>query len=140
MVADSQTNDLKSVLENRCLPALFGRWAYVSLEQVLRWLSDHGVSGDSRTVTKYLSNLVLKGQLWRAGRGWHSNLPDRYDLDHRPVWPVVKVLRAEYPNLETSCWSTEQLRRHVHHLLSSFVTFVHVERGFENDVAELLEQ
>jgi len=134
----SQPQNLITIIRDQCLADLFTKWSYLSLDQVLTWLSKQGYSADPKTVTKYLASFSKDELVFDAGRGWYSKLASAYRLDREPVKEIVKVLQSEFPNLTASCWSTEQINRHLDHLLSSFVTFVHVERGFEQEVDEIL--
>ena len=44
-----------------------------------------------------------------------------------PSRRLVQQLNKTFPLVEFSCWSTEQIKGAMHHLLSRFVTFVNVE-------------
>jgi hypothetical protein len=55
-------------------------------------------------------------------------------LDHEPVAGLIKELKTTFPLLDFSCWSTEQIRGAMHHLLSRFVIFVHVEADARESV------
>jgi hypothetical protein len=87
---------------------------------------------------KYLYGLRKENVLFDAGYGWHSTLSETFTLDKRPVSELVALLEKQYPLLEFSAWSTEQIKGFVHHALARFVAFVYVERHNVNTVADWL--
>lgn len=133
-------NSLKEILVTKCLPALFSRWEYISLDQIKEWLNEHQAIYKSSTITKCLSKMKQEEEnIWDAGRGWYSNNPIPFEIDRKPVQKIVELLRTEYSNLEFSCWSTEQINRYLSHLLSSFVTFIHIDQGYEEEIIQFLD-
>jgi len=90
------------------------------------------------TINQYLYNLRAQEQLFNAGRGWYSTLPDALKLDTAPVRDLASSVKSKFPLLSFSCWGTEQIQSFVHHLQTSFVLFVYVETDAIASVTEYL--
>ena len=90
------------------------------------------------TLKTYLSQFVGSGVLFDAGKGWYSNLPDRLELSFEPVQKITELLSEQFPLLDVSCWSTEQINPFMHHLLSRFVTFVYTDPDALETVGDAL--
>ena len=119
---------LFSIVRDECLPELGLRWKYFSIRTVRQWLQEHKLTSSPATVTRYLHELVGKGAIFAAGRGWYSSLATPFTLNREPVSSLVQELNKTFPLLEYSCWSTGQIASYGHHLLAKFVSFVHTER------------
>jgi len=128
---------LKQVLRNECLPALGSQFKYYSTETVKTWLNRRKLLCPSATLNRYFHEFTSTGLVFAAGRGWYSTLATPFTLDHEPVAGLIKELKTTFPLLDFSCWSTEQIRGAMHHLLSRFVIFVHVEADERERLATL---
>ena len=129
---------LKQVLRNECLPALGGRSRYYNTEAVNTWLQKRKLRCPPATLNRYLHEFTCGGLVFAAGRGWYSSLATPFTLDREPVSSLVQELNKTFPLVEFSCWSTEQIKGAMHHLLSRFVTFVNVEADSMESIWEHL--
>ncbi|VGO21468.1 DUF6577 family protein [Pontiella sulfatireligans] len=84
-----------------------------------------GESVPDSTVKTYLSKFMADGTVHDAGKGWYSKIAEPLKLDAKPLEPITKLLAEDFPLLEVSCWSTEQINPFMHHLLSRFTVFVY---------------
>jgi len=129
---------LKQVLRDECLPALGSQSKYYNTEAVKTWLNRRKLRCPPATLTRYLHEFTRTGLVFAAGRGWYSSLATPFTLNHEPVSGLVQELSKTFPLVEFSCWSTEQIKGAMHHLLSRFVTFVNVEADSMESVWEHL--
>lgn len=129
---------LKHFLRDVCFPELTARAKYFSLHQLRQLLVKRHVPADSRTLLRYLHEAVAQGVIHDAGRGWYSSLAKPFVLDTAPVKPLADALAKAFPLVAFSCWSTEQVKGAMHHLLSRFVAFVNVEADAMENVWEHL--
>ena len=131
---------LKALLREEAIPALTAERPYFSTLEVRTWLSRRRVSWSVTTLNSYLHVFTNEGFIHDAGRGWYSTLAKRLELDRSHVAPVVSLIEEAFPLLEFAVWSTQQINPWMHHLLSKFVTFVHVEKEGLSPVWELLKE
>ncbi len=129
---------LKQVLRDECLPALGGQSRYYNAEAVNAWLQKRKLRCPPATLNRYLHEFTRARLVFAAGRGWYSSLATPFTLDREPVSSLVQELAKTFPLVEVSCWSTEQIKGAMHHLLSRFVTFVNVEADSMESVWEHL--
>ncbi len=129
---------LKHFLRNVCFPELTARAKYFPLHLLRQRLVKGHVPADSRTLVRYLHEAVAEGVIFDAGRGWYSSLAKAFILDTAPVKPLADELAKAFPLVTFSCWSTEQVKGAMHHLLSRFATFVNVEADSMESVWEHL--
>src|ERR1035438_6032897 len=108
---------LKQVLRYECLPALGSQSKYYSVETVKVWLDRRKLQCPPATLTRYLHEFTRNGLIFAAGRGWYSTLATPFTLNREPVAGLVQELDKAFPLLDFSCWSTEQIRGAMHHLL-----------------------
>jgi hypothetical protein len=119
--------NLKQILRAECLPTLAARAAYFKLADVRAWLRGRRLAISPALLREYLSAAMRDGTVHDAGRGWYSRLAEAFTLDTAPVAALAAELAKAFPLVTFSCWSTEQVKGAMHHLLSRFVTFVNVE-------------
>lgn len=86
----------------------------------------------------YLQELKQEGKIFDAGRGWYSSIADPFILDYSSVRRIVSMISKKFPLLDFSCWSTEQISRFGHHLLTKFVTFLYTDRDNLNHLCDFL--
>jgi hypothetical protein len=103
-------------------------------------LDKEKISYTDESTKKYLYNLKKLGKIFNAGRGWYSNLPDTFILDTKPIKDTIKLVEQNFPLLQFSCWSTEQLKSYFHHLQTKFVTFVYCDFDYMVTIADFLRQ
>lgn len=113
-------------------------WPYVSVMSMRGELAKAGTVIKPATLNRYLVEFVEAGLLFHAGRGWYSRVATPFELDITSVKPLADDLAKAFPLISFSCWSTEQVKRAMHHLLARFVTFVHVEQDAVASVSEHL--
>ncbi len=132
--------NLKQLLRAECLPALAARTAYFSHADVRSWLRGRRLAISPALLREYLSAAMRDGTVHDAGRGWYSALAQAFTLDTAPVAALAAELAKAFPLVTFSCWSTEQVKGAMHHLLSRFVTFVNVEAEAMETVWEHLRE
>jgi len=128
----------KYLLRDVFFPELTARAKYFSLHQLRQLLVKRKVSCDSRTLLRYLHEAMAERVIYDAGRGWYSSLANAFILDMAPVKPLADALAKAFPLVTFSCWSTEQVKGAMHHLLSRFAAFVYVEADAMDSVWEHL--
>ena len=111
---------------------------YVSVVAVRNDLAKAGGKVQPATLNSYLHELTEAHFIYDAGRGWYSSLATPFTLNREPVSSLVQELNKTFPLVEFSCWSTDQIKGAMHHLLSRFVTFVNVEADSMESVWEHL--
>ena len=129
---------LNHFLREVCIPALTARVKYFSIEQVRRFLAERKVPASAVSLKTYMNRMTRSQFIHDAGRGWYSSLATPFTLDTAPVQPLADALAKAFPLVTFSCWSTEQVKGAMHHLLSRFVTFVNVEADAMESVCEHL--
>lgn len=129
---------IKSTLVDSVLPRLFGAGDYVSLARISAALRATKVECSGDTLRRYLSEAAANGLIFDAGRGWYSRLPHAFALDTRPISPLLRLVKKEFPLLEVSVWSTAQINAYTQHLLSTHTAFLYVETDGMLSVAEKL--
>lgn len=92
------------------------------------------------TLKRYLTAEQVSGKIFDAGRGWYSRLPEPAILDPRPLEPLIKDLKSQFPLLDFSCWALEQLNAFAHHLFGKQVFFLSVDEAGLDAVAEYLDE
>jgi hypothetical protein len=133
-----KTMTIKEFLRKECLPALAARSPYFSLKDVRAYLAEHSVACGEGLLRVYMSEAMATGAVYDAGRGWYSRLAEPFKLNTKPVAALARRLEKQFPLLEFTCWSTEQIAGYGHHLLAKFVTFVHTDRDAMESVFEHL--
>lgn len=133
-----KTTILKQVLRDEGLPALAKQAPYFSTGAVAAWLRRRRLACPPTTLNRYLHEFRRAGLIYDAGRGWYSSLATPFTLDREPVSSLVQELQRAFPLVEFSCWSTEQVKGAMHHLLSRFVTVINVEADSMQSVCEHL--
>ena len=85
-------------------------------------------------IKQTLFNLTKAGKIFDAGRGWYSTIGEPFPLDTEPLKNIVTEIKAQFPLLQFSCWSTEQIKYYFHHLQAKFVAFIYTEKDFLSSV------
>ncbi len=131
--------DAKTLLREVVEKRLASR-PYVSVVAARNDLAKAGGQVQPATLNSYLHELTEAHFFYAAGRGWYSSLATPFTLDREPVSSLVRDLNKTFPLVEFSCWSTEQIKGAMHHLLSRFVTFVNVEADSMESVWDHLRE
>ena len=92
------------------------------------------------TINQYLYNLKVKESLYSAGRGWYSSISQKYELVTEPINTIQQRIRARFPLLSFSLWSTRQLQPFAHHIMTNFVTFIFTDNDAMLSIANFLEE
>ncbi len=129
---------IKSDLFSILLPELKKLSPYFNIDTVCSMLKEKGIEIKCGTLRRYMSDAMAEGVVYDAGRGWYSRIKTKFEFDRKPVSKIVKLLEKEFPLLEFTCWSTQQINPWMHHLLAKFITFVNVEKDGMSAVADVL--
>ncbi|MFH1186439.1 MAG: DUF6577 family protein [Chloroflexota bacterium] len=128
----------KARLFTRVLPEFAADAPYFSIGAVKRRLGELQITVTDGSLRQYMSEAMEQGVVHDAGRGWYSRLGTPCTLDSKPVARIVRELEKEFPLLDFTCWSTQQVNPWMHHILSKFIAFVNVDRDGLTAVAEFL--
>lgn len=129
---------LKQLLLDECLPALCAQAKYFSHEAIRHWLARRKTSYSPGTLNRYMVELMADGFVFGAGRGWYSSLKSPLSLDTRTVEELVAILQKQFRFLMFSCWSTDQVRPFMQHLLTRSFLFVSAEAHALEGVRDFL--
>jgi len=129
----------KPLLKEKVLPKLKELGNYFSYENAKASLAE---AADNKvpdsTLKTYLPKFIEDGILFDAGKGWYSTLSEPLVFNSDSLKEIVKLLSDQFPLLDVSCWSTEQINPFMHHLLSKFVTFVYTDTDALETVGDVL--
>ena len=137
--ADSPTIDAKTALHARLLPVLAEASVYFSHATVVDRLDELDLELPDDTLRSYLSDAMRTGVIFDAGRGWYSRLAELFVLDIKPIAPLLKQVRKDFPLLDVSAWSTAQINAYAQHLLSTHTTVLYADSDALPSLAEKLE-
>lgn len=122
------------------LPRLQQEASYVSHARLVQELTQGSKGVKAITAADYLVDAVKSGQLFDAGRGWYSFLPNAARLDAALLQPLLADVRARFPLLSHAAWSTAQLNPWLHHLMGQETLFLCVASDALEAVAHALEE
>ena len=131
--------DAKTALNTRVLPALAETCAYFSHGAIVDRLDELDIEVPDDTLRSYLSEAMQSGVIFDAGRGWYSRLVEPFVLDTKPLAPLLKQIKKDFPLLDISAWSTAQINPYAQHLLSTHTTLLYAEADALPSLAETLE-
>jgi hypothetical protein len=77
--------------------------------------------------------------IFDAGRGWYSTIATPFAPQYESVGNITGKLEKQFPQLQYSVWSTEQLQPFAHHLMSRFTTFIYTEKDAIDSVTQFLQ-
>jgi hypothetical protein len=132
--------DAKTALTARVLPELADANLYFSFSSIVDRLDDLEIDIPDDTLRHYLSEAAANKVIHDAGRGWYSRLREPFALDTKPIAPLLRQVKEEFPLLDVSVWSTAQINAYAQHLLSTHTAFVYTESDALPSVAEKLEE
>jgi len=130
----SKKQQLKDVIEK-----LKKKKTYFSYKEIKSPFEKEKIDITPALFKKYIFELTKNGTIFDAGRGWYSSIKKPFKLNTKPVKPIIRKIKKEFPLLEFSCWSTEQLNPFTHHLMAKFITFVYTDSDYMRNIAELLK-
>ena len=128
----------RQFMEQTVVQDLADQAPYFSIDAVRRWLADQKMTYKPDTVKTYLSRQKKAGKIFDAGKGWYSSLSEPLTLNPDSLTKITTLLSDQFPLLNVSCWSTEQINPFMHHLLSKFVTFVYTDADAMETVGDAL--
>ncbi|MEX1276812.1 MAG: DUF6577 family protein [Bacteroidota bacterium] len=79
------------------------------------------------TLYTTLYRLVQSKILFDAGRRWYSTIPTPFKPRYDSVLAIARRVEKQFPLLQFSIWSSEQLQPFAHHLMSRFTIFLYTE-------------
>jgi len=112
---------------------------YFSYEEIKDLIKKEKINITPSSLKSYVHELTKSGEIFDAGKGWYSTIKEPFKLNTRPVKSIIKKINREFPLLDFSCWSTEQLNFFTHHLMAKFITFIYADSDYINTVANVLE-
>jgi hypothetical protein len=112
---------------------------YFSYEEIKALLEQEKINITPSSLKSYIFELTKRGVIFDAGKGWYSSIKEPFELNTKPVKPIIRKIKKEFPLLDFSCWSTEQLNSFTHHLMAKFITFVYVDSDYMRNLTELLK-
>ena len=95
---------------------------YFSYEEIKSLLKKEKISITAALLKKYIFDFTKNGLVFDAGKGWYSSIKEPLELNTNPVKSIIQTIKKEFPLLDFSCWSTEQLNPFTHHLMAKFIT------------------
>jgi len=113
---------------------------YFNIDDIRKELNDKEINFKNDTLKRYCYDLKKNNIIYSAGKGWYSHIAKDFKLDKKPIEKLVIQLRNKFPFLEFSCWSTEQLKSHFHHLPSQFVIFIYAGKDFLQSIQDFLSE
>jgi hypothetical protein len=129
---------LKKQLQEVVLSMLSDEHHYFYISNLRKNLPSSYSSMSQGTLNKYLSAFARDGIIFDAGRGWYSNIKMPFELNKEPIEKILSEIKGQYPLLEFSCWTTEQIKDYLQHMINRFVTFIFVEKESMTGVYEFL--
>lgn len=112
---------------------------YFSIRDLQEYFEKINVIYSNENLKKSLYRMRKDKIIYSAGRGWYSTLKQEFELEKMPVKEVIDLIKGDFPLLEFSCWSTEQLKAFYHHLPSQFVVFIFTEKDYLESLNDNLE-
>ncbi|HUI09466.1 MAG TPA: DUF6577 family protein [Bacteroidota bacterium] len=116
----------------------FGAAKYASVEGLKKKVQTRDRMPVSSFYTT-LFRLVESRVLFDAGRGWYSVIPRPFVPQYQPVRSLVRAVEGQFPQLQFSAWSTEQLQPFAHHLMGKVTTFLYTESDAIAPVSDFLQ-
>ncbi|MFQ6061602.1 MAG: DUF6577 family protein [Methanosarcinales archaeon] len=112
---------------------------YFNIQDLRNYFFQNDISYTEENLKKSIYRMKRNEIIFGSGRGWYSTIRNEFVLDTKPVQKIIKLIEKNFPFLEFSCWSTEQLKAFFHHLPSQFVTFFYSEKDSLQPLKDFLE-
>lgn len=112
---------------------------YISVDWLKNTLKEAHHDIRPGTLNQYLYTMKKAGDIYHAGRGWYSTIPDIFHPSTKLVNPIASLIKKKYPLLVFSVWSTEQLQPFAHHLMTNFTRFVCTDFDTMPSIVEFLK-
>ncbi|MFC2165400.1 DUF6577 family protein [Acidobacteriota bacterium] len=115
------------------------RRSYFSMRDLRKFLNQNNIAYTNNNLKQSIYRLKLDDLIYESGRGWYSTIKEEFILIRRPIEKTIEMINSNFPLLEFSCWSTEQLKTFFHHLPSQFVAFIYSDKDFLESLRDFLE-
>jgi len=112
---------------------------YFSMKDLRKFLDQNNITYTNNNLKQSIYRLKLDDLIYESGRGWYSTIKQEFILIRSPIKKTIEMINKNFPLLEFSCWSTEQLKAFFHHLPSQFVTFIYSDKDFLESIRDFLE-
>ena len=112
---------------------------YASVDGLRKKLQLRKKKIPSTTLYATLHRFVEAKTIFDAGKGWYSTIQTPFTPKYESVKKITRQLEKQFPQLQYSVWSTEQLQPFAHHLMSRFTTFIYTETDAISSVTEFLQ-
>lgn len=112
---------------------------YFNIQDLRKHFLQNGINYTEENLKKSIYRMKKDEIIFNSGRGWYSTISKRLVLDIQPVKKIIELIEKNFPFLEFSCWSTEQIKAFFHHLPSQFVTFLYSEKDYLQPLKDFLE-
>jgi hypothetical protein len=112
---------------------------YASVDGLRKKLQLRKKKIPSTTLYATLHRFVGAKTIFDAGKGWYSTIQTPFTPQYEPIKEITRQLENQFPQLQYSVWSTEQLQPFAHHLMSRFTTFIYTEKDAISSVTEFLQ-
>ncbi len=101
---------------------------YFSLKQFKTFLKRQNYKYSDASIKKYLKELIDEKNIFSAGRGFYSKIPNEFIIDASSINSLIETVRQKFPLLEFSLWSTKQINFAFHHTQNKFFTFIYADK------------
>jgi hypothetical protein len=112
---------------------------YASVDGLRKKLQLRKKKIPSTTLYATLHRFVGAKTIFDAGKGWYSTIQTPFTPQYKSVKEITRQLEKQFPQLQYSVWSNEQLQPFAHHLMSRFTTFIYTETDAISSVTEFLQ-
>ncbi len=112
---------------------------YFNIQDLRKYFARNSIEYTEENLKQSIYRMKLDKIIYESGRGWYSKIEKEFVLDKYPIEKIIKLINKDFPFLEFSCWSTEQLKAFFYHLPSQFVTFIYSDKDFLVSLKEFLE-
>jgi len=112
---------------------------YASVEGLRKKLQLGKRKIPSSSLHATLYRLVGSKTVFNAGRGWYSTIAAPFKPQYESIKGIVRQVEKQFPQLQFSIWSTEQLQPFAHHMMSRFTIFLYTETDAINSITEFLQ-
>jgi hypothetical protein len=112
---------------------------YARVDGLRKILDIHKKNIPSTTLYATLYRLVEANIIFDAGRGWYSTIPTSFTPRYAPINKIVRQIEKQFPLLQFSVWSTEQLQPFAHHLMGRFTVYVYTDTDAISSMTRFLQ-
>jgi hypothetical protein len=109
------------------------------MKDLRKFLNQNDIAYTNNNLKQSIYRLKSDNLIYESGRGWYSTIKEEYLLYKGPIEKTIEMISSDFPLLEFSCWSTEQLKAFFHHLPTQFVTFIYSDKDFMESLRDFLE-